>query len=494
MSDLGLSRLADPRAQRGAWLLRSTAVVLSSLLFGVALTAFAVRFEAWAPVVLLGLALAPVVAMAALQDPRIAVSIVFLAIPFGFAAIEVGLLSLQAVDVAVLGGAALIALRRIGNGKWPLSWSAPLGWFVAVIAWAVIASPSAADRALDIKSVGSLVEGLILACMILAASRGTADLVRILGVAVAVGTVVGIQAIGNVGQIRAFYGGTVVSGRAQGLFTEPNELGFFAATMVFAAAGLALAARTPRGRLASSAALGILLVALTLSLSRGAWVGALAGLVAMWLSLREARRKMLALAIPAVLVLGVIATVTPSSPNLQVVQSRVRSLTSSEGLDNPHDFRTAIWEEAVREIRDDPWTGQGPGNYQIGVGGPASPFILTYTSHAHSMFLTIGAEIGLPGLGFFVAFLLALYFAGRFTVRHANPAGGTRALASATGSGLVAFAVAGLFNTALQNAIVGVVFWTMVGALLVCYREAQAPSRLSSAPSRPLSSSGSVVA
>ena len=95
------------------------------------------------------------------------------------------------------------------------------------------------------------------------------------------GAVSSVWALAASGPTESFYGGGVVTGRAVGVFSQPNELGLFSAVLLVLALGAWLGSASPRLRATGMVAAGLLVAALGASLSRGAWFGALAGVVAL---------------------------------------------------------------------------------------------------------------------------------------------------------------------------------------------------------------------
>ncbi len=396
--------------------------------------------------------------------------LVFAAFPLGFAAVSIGMLDLQAVDAAILIVTLLVALRRLTDGKAPLGWARPLGWWLALVVWGVISFTSAADQGESIQQLGSLLTALVLACVVIAACQDLADVRRLLTwfAIVAVGII--IPALLNAGQLRAYYGASLVEGRLQGLFIEPNELGAFCSMGALVTAGLALGATTAWTRLFYGAAAGFLLTGLTMSLSRGAWIGTVAGMAFLFLSLRDARRVLLTLSIPVLIVATLLGAFGSASPQVEVVGERVRALIDT---DQPYESRPEIWAEARRQIQEDPLTGEGPGNFGIASRRVASASLTVYAPHAHNLYLNFGAELGLPGLTFFVAFIVALSVAGKkaFQTTSSGRHRSDRALLAGLSAALVAAAVHAVFNVFLGNPIMDATTWSLVGVFLVVTRQ-----------------------
>ncbi len=142
------------------------------------------------------------------------------------------------------------------------------------------------------------------------------------------------------------------------------------------------------GKAAWSLPLGLMLIlSLTLSLTRNAWFGAVVGLVVVLLLTRP--QAIWGLSLILVLMLAV-------SPGK--VRDRLRS-----GLDVSDDNtrnRIELFETSLRLIKDNPWFGVGPKNVNVEAlryrGTQEFPDWMY--QHMHNNFLQLAAERGLPGL------------------------------------------------------------------------------------------------
>ncbi|MBI5567632.1 MAG: O-antigen ligase family protein [Chloroflexi bacterium] len=150
----------------------------------------------------------------------------------------------------------------------------------------------------------------------------------------------------------------------------------------------------------------LLALALYLSFSRGAWLGAAAAVGAMIVF--APRRLWIGLALAGVTVIALIAL---SSAGLLPATISDR-LADATDLLNIRDVRgvpindanyalierQAHWQAALNMLSDRPWTGVGFSNYQ--------PLYEQYRllnwpmplGHAHNIYLNMAAETGLPGL------------------------------------------------------------------------------------------------
>ncbi len=157
-------------------------------------------------------------------------------------------------------------------------------------------------------------------------------------------------------------------------------------------AGFIFGGRTRRVRVTATIMLLLVLAALALSLSRGAWLGAAVAALFLLVTLREAREKLLLILLPVAVIFALLWNVIPKAEPVQVVTARAEAFTTL----SPYDDRDAIWREAIREIKSDPWTGQGPGGFVVASARAGSEASTVSAFHAHNLLLNWAAESGLP--------------------------------------------------------------------------------------------------
>jgi O-antigen ligase len=267
---------------------------------------------------------------------------------------------------------------------------------------------------------------------------------------------------------RVTFGGARVAGRAVSSFDHSNQLGSLCAMASMVTIGLIASARTARWRLAGAGLMLVLIGGQILTLSRGAWIGTVVGVVFLMFALPNARRALIALAIPFAIVAVLMFATSPDSTQIQVIGERFESLT----VRSPYDDRPAIWSEAIREIVADPLTGQGPGNFPVASTRSSSEASTVSAYHAHNILLTWAAESGIPAALLIVGFSISLVVAASRARRRGSSrsAASDRAVMAGMAAALVALAAQGLVDYTLRNSVIFFAVWAIVGCLLATTR------------------------
>lgn len=456
-----MNERVDPLWSALALLIAAAAMAGISLITGAGLIQVSTTLNKPAPVVLIVLVLLPTVALLTFSSPRIAVAAVFAAFIAGP----------SPTKAAIFFFATLVVLSRIAVGKTPIAWSPTLWWAVALFSWTLFSLGSAIEPVRATKAVAVLFAGILLATVVLAACRTMNDLRWVLGAFALCATVLVGKALTNIGQLQAVGGGGAqVANRLKGDFGSPNQLGSFCDLGVFVSVGLAFGARSLLARVGATLACGILLTGLTFSLSRGAWIGAVLGLVYLLFALREARVVAIAIGLPLIVVAWLIGSFGPGNTQVQVITKRVGALTFA----SPYDNRQQIWAEAVREMKAKPWVGYGPGDFPVSSLRTGSETSSVYALHAHNIWLTWGAETGIPAVLVIIGLTGAVGFAARRASRGANKRGdrADRAIVAGVTAALITVIGQGLVDYTMGNLVIFMALWGLVGAVLVARREA----------------------
>ncbi len=207
--------------------------------------------------------------------------------------------------------------------------------------------------------------------------------------------------------------------RAYGTFQQPNPFAGYLGMLLPVALSLAMwgvlewDGGGPEQRWAVVGFHGgsavLILVAIVMSWSRGAWLGVLFG-VATVIAVRPTRSFYIvsAAALTGIIALLAIAPGTVQLP--KVLASRMSDVYAflAGGMDisriqvTDANFssveRLAHWLAGLRMWADHPWLGVGIGNYPIFYGSYNVPRWQEALGHAHNYYINIAAEAGIAGL------------------------------------------------------------------------------------------------
>jgi putative inorganic carbon (hco3(-)) transporter len=232
--------------------------------------------------------------------------------------------------------------------------------------------------------------------------------------------------------------------RAYGTFEQPNPYAGFLGLSLALAIGviigdLATGPMTPGSavkrliRLRTLMALGtglLIGVAMLMSWSRGGWLGAAAGLVAM--AILIPRRRWHGLLLVAALALGgwivVESGLFPAAVSERLTGfTELAQFQDVRGVDiTPENYavleRMAHWQAALDMANDHPWLGVGFGNYEAAYGDYGLLNWPHALGHAHNYYLNLLAEVGIVGLTAYLAFWAAvIWMTARIVRRAAYP-------------------------------------------------------------------------
>jgi len=240
---------------------------------------------------------------------------------------------------------------------------------------------------------------------------------------------------------------------------NPNMTGGLLALFLPPALALSIRAENWLQRLLAILTLLMLSVALLLTQSRGAILGAIVALVIVsGVMSKPFRRLWWAVGL---LTLGAMAV--KGSAILQMLMS---SNASSNGVHSMAQ-RTELWSRAIHAGMDFPFTGIGLGQFPTTVQSLYPAFHVTITAdvpHAHNLYLQTLAEMGYPGLIVTIAFLLVLLFALIRRIRQAQNS--MAPLAIGLLGSLTALLVHGIVDVPTYSPLSAIVIWGMFGLMM----------------------------
>ncbi len=390
---------------------------------------------------------------------RGSIAVVIVLLPFG--AIDVPGIGISVVLAAMLvpAGAAAVAVLL---GELRPRRSVLLAGLLLCVVSAILSTAGSADRSGSLTLAVVAVLALGYATAIVLAESDVSEVGGWLPLATPIGGAISVWALSSAGSIMSTEGGGVITGRLQGPFAQPNELGVFCAAMLPIGVIAVVTATTRAGfsiQLVSTLAIG---AAWVMSMSRGAWIGGCLALVIVAV-FSPTTRRWLALALVSVIgFLMVALTAPPAAGTLGALGSRLRSF--SDASNNPYDDRPAIWAEAWRQAGEHPWFGVGPGGFPAAAGESASSVSVQPPLHPHNLLLTVLAERGVVGLAaaglVVIGCIIVMVRAWQW---YAQGLGLDSAWRIAAVSGLVAIAAHGVVDMPLRNPIVAALTWTLLG-------------------------------
>lgn len=332
-------------------------------------------------------------------------------------------------------------LGALAVAAWFLRWSvarrpvvgSPLLWPLAgLAAWIPLSVAAAYDQAAGLAAALRYLTFFALVFLVVQTidgDRRTAN--RMIDVAVAAGAASALVGL---------YGFFVDAGygRARGPLDDPNDYAFLLAVTVPLALHRVRSASAPLHRALAALALLAMFAAILASFSRSALVGlAVAGAWAA--ATRRVPLRWTVLAVAGLAAVGVVAyLLQPERVDLALSQKRHVAQSNI-------DQRLVAWRVALEEFGSSPVLGVGPGNFE----GRFEEFALSPSPEvgalaAHNAYLSVLAELGLPGIVLFLAYLAMAW--SRLRRRFPGDQG-VDGLQSALAAGFVVAMVGALFLT-----------------------------------------------
>lgn len=286
---------------------------------------------------------------------------------------------LALLALLLVSAAALVARDRIVLGR--RDWVA-LGALGALAAWTAMSSRwSSLPTASLIESERALLYAVALLAVLVGV--GSRDLPQLLA-----GALAGVAGVGAYAFGRHVFSPPPLDPFQGAHLHEPfgysNAIGIFFVLGIVLAVGLAVAARSPGARLAALSPLLVLVPALYLTSSRGAWIALPVGVVACLFVGGAVRSRVALLALLAV---GVGVAIVLGSEGGQAL--------TLFGENRPH-----YWHVALEDVEANPALGSGAGTF--GAFWLEHRPVDEFVHDAHSLFLEMLAELGPPGLALLV--------------------------------------------------------------------------------------------
>lgn len=397
----------------------------------------------------------------------------------------VGGSGLQVVHALGVLAIVVVALRRPAAGALrPVG--APLVWALVLVLVALVSTLLSQDVAAGVRPDANLLLGVGLAFACVSVARSQRALLLLLRCSAVGSLLVTVPALLAVGPLQIAYGGAAVAGRLTGPFSEPNELGSYTVSAFWVCLALLASSRARVDRAMGGAGAVAAFVALAFSLSRGAWLGLVLGLVALLVLHPPAWRRVVACLSALAAAVALALAVAPPA-QLGIVVDRLATIT--DGRANPDDRRDLIRAEARRQIERAPVLGTGPGSFALESARADSVVAQYRRLHAHNVLLQVGAETGLLGVAALLALTAAAAAAAVRSTRALRRARRPRqaVVVAALGAACASIAGHGIVDVTFLNPVIMVVGWLVLGLLLAAVA-VHAPTAvpIRPAPTRPL--------
>ena len=243
---------------------------------------------------------------------------------------------------------------------------------------------------------------------------------------------------------------SIANGRAVGTFVLPGELAGYLIFFIPVTYALARTARSAPMRALAAIGCASGAVAMALSFSRTGWVGLAAGIAAL-IAVRSPRG-------------GIVRA------GAVVAAALVLVLALFNEHHNPSEnyTRISIWQAAAGVIDRFPLTGAGPFGFSKAYAFVRLPDGDATAFHAHSLYLTVFAELGAIGLAAFLWIFVAFWRGFWDRVRALPPSAALLPLAIAAG-------VAGVLVQGLIDTVSVVLFGLLAPMLALGLASAQSP-------------------
>jgi len=251
-----------------------------------------------------------------------------------------------------------------------------------------------------------------------------------------------------------------VSVRIYSIVQSPNVLGSHMSLGIFLATGLTLYESSRRNKILWAAASLIMLAALVLTYSRGAWLAfAAAALMAAYF---WDRRLLLA----GLMICLAVAILLPS------ISTRVLAVVSEQYLEKSLQAgRLGRWLDAYDQLRLNPLFGRGPGRHGGAVAARAFG-----TPYADNYYVKLAAELGLIGLGVYLLWLGRTLLEGFRSWMHVRCDRRFYLLGGLLG-GLVAVALHNGVENIFEVPYLNCYFWLLAGLLAAYPHLPNSPSK-----------------
>ena len=347
--------------------------------------------------------------------------------------------------VSAVLAVGLLMLQQRGSRNVARVRSATTTCALGFVLWVALSVPGALNQGVAFRFLTDALNTIVMFAVIAGAVRSARDVERLALAYFAATAMYGTVVLAR------FHPGGGDDWRLGRLYNyDANDFATLIATAMPLGLYFVLGVRRPLLRVVAALGLAILAVCEIRSGSRGGFLALLAvvAFVLLRFTTIPARSRVVGLAVVLAIVFG-----TASDRYWEQMQTVLNphedyNVTSETG-------RVQIWKRGLGYMADHPALGVGAGNFQVAEGTLSPMARRADYGHgvrwgaAHNTFVQVGAELGVPGLLFFVGVIVSARVALRRTARAALRAGApdiaVSGLAQSLMAALVGFMVGGFF-------------------------------------------------
>ncbi|MBZ9578192.1 O-antigen ligase family protein [Patescibacteria group bacterium] len=252
---------------------------------------------------------------------------------------------------------------------------------------------------------------------------------------------------------------TLEAGRITGSFQMPGDLAGYLAPVLCLPLALYFLKLKKRLKYLLRIESMLLLSLVFISLVRGVWIGLIAGVF--FLGLLENKKTIYGTAAFLLVLIMIIPYLTGTFDNIFGRLKTIFVLSDTSSLD-----RKAIWEVAVRMIRDRPLFGHGLSTFMGNFASFGKDYYYFKTQglipYAHNCYLQIAAETGIVGLVSFL-WLIGTFFIHTIIFLKKIKDKFYHAVLAGISAGIIVTLVHSAVDTNLYSLQLSVLFWIMLG-------------------------------
>ncbi|MDA2922494.1 O-antigen ligase family protein [Patescibacteria group bacterium AH-259-L07] len=359
-------------------------------------------------------------------------------------------------------------------------------WQWLILAWIVIAT-IAVFIAPELRSAAGIwkayfIEPILLLLVFLSLVKTKKDVSFVIGALSFSALYISVWAI-----LQKFVGGGVLSTevwgaaqvwRATGPFPHPNFLGLYLGPIILLAISQAVS-YLKKNVLVTSYGLLVTILSLSaiiLARSEGALLGVFTGIVFLGLAYRSARKWTIAGLIILIIIIGIL----PGARSYVIEKATFSDLSGQ--------LRINIWQGAAAMIRHAPIVGAGLNGYQRLAPAyqnryyhPETGELISAETHPypHNIFLAMWLELGLVGLAIFLLIIVKFFFTGLKCLKpgfkHNNH---LSVIIYSSIAAMIVILIHGLVDTPYFKNDLAVLFWLIIGFMILQAKKSQAKSPL----------------